>query len=274
MKIFDCFLFRDELDLLELRLETHTFADVFLLIEAPRTFSNLSKPLVFQENKSRFQKFLPRLKTVVAADIPWPKRSGEALAKPDRVAINRHQWQYVMEGIEKAADDDVIMLSDLDEIARPLAIPKMKHLLAQHPYVLLRYEIYYYYLNGYRGYGWHGAICMTARTLRTAGVDVWHTFLKRKQFLPEVSHAGWHFSYLGGADRIAYKLAANAHTEFDKSQFKNPAYLKRMVEQGHLFQTDKPGLTYVPIDDSFPLFLTTNMQKFKKYIYPVILKDN
>jgi len=60
--IYDAFLFYNELDLLEIRLnELKDVVDRFVLLESSRTFTNKPKPLVFKENRSRFSAFLDRI---------------------------------------------------------------------------------------------------------------------------------------------------------------------------------------------------------------------
>ena len=58
MKIYDCFIFFNELDLLEIRLKTlEKVVDYFLLVEATKTHRGQDKPLYFNENKERFKKW-------------------------------------------------------------------------------------------------------------------------------------------------------------------------------------------------------------------------
>ena len=57
MRIFDSFIFFNELDLLEMRLNIlNDVVDYFVLTESPWTVSGNSKPLYYQENKDRFEK--------------------------------------------------------------------------------------------------------------------------------------------------------------------------------------------------------------------------
>ena len=62
MKVFDVFLFFNELDLLEVRLNLlYPFVDHFVINEATKTFSGLDKPLYYLENKDRFEKFQDKI---------------------------------------------------------------------------------------------------------------------------------------------------------------------------------------------------------------------
>ena len=58
MKIFDSFLFYNELDVLELRLNIlNDVVDYFVLSESPMTLSGNPTPLLYLENKEKFSKF-------------------------------------------------------------------------------------------------------------------------------------------------------------------------------------------------------------------------
>ena len=62
MKVIDVFPFFNELDLLEIRLNSlDPYVDCFILSEATKTFSGLDKPLYYQENKERFKKFSDKI---------------------------------------------------------------------------------------------------------------------------------------------------------------------------------------------------------------------
>src|SRR5437660_7612942 len=69
--LFDCFMFFNELDLLEIRLiELNGLVDYFVLVEATRTHTGFPKPLYFTEHKNRFAPFLDRIIHVVVDDLP------------------------------------------------------------------------------------------------------------------------------------------------------------------------------------------------------------
>src|SRR5258707_12585633 len=91
-KIFDCFLFSNELDLLELRLnELNAVVDFFVLVEATVSFRGIQKPLVFERNKDRFSNFLHKIIHVVVNDMPT---GGET--EPERWVRETFQRQAIL----------------------------------------------------------------------------------------------------------------------------------------------------------------------------------
>ena len=71
-KVFDCFPFYDELDLLEIRLNIlNDVVDYFVLTEATRTFTGKPKPLHYDNNKVRFKKFEHKIRHVIVDDTEF-----------------------------------------------------------------------------------------------------------------------------------------------------------------------------------------------------------
>lgn len=113
-RLYDCFPFFNELDLLEVRLRTLApIVDVFVLGESPLTYRGEPKPLYYAENQARFAEFADRIRHIVIADLPTQKGFAENWQREtfQRGALQR--------GLQDAADWDHVMMSDLDEIPRP-----------------------------------------------------------------------------------------------------------------------------------------------------------
>lgn len=109
--VYDCFCFYNELDLLEIRLNIlNGCVDKFVLVEATRTQRNNPKPLYFAENKERYKKFEDKIIHLVLDEYP---------EHIEQWTIENLQRNYIMKGLEQCSDDDIILISDLDEIPRP-----------------------------------------------------------------------------------------------------------------------------------------------------------
>ena len=71
MKIYDCFNFFNELDLLEIRLNTlKDSVDYFVIVESNVTHSGQFKPLYYEENKERFKSFEDKIIHYVVMNTP------------------------------------------------------------------------------------------------------------------------------------------------------------------------------------------------------------
>ena len=268
--VYDCFIFFNELDLLELRLnELDSVVDKFVIVESTETFSKKKKKLYYSENKDRFSKFKDKIIHVVVSDSP--ERLSSKTESENRWAVEHFQRNCIERGLVSCKNKDVVLVSDIDEIPRVSAVKEAVELLSKNSksIVSFRQRFFYYYLNGLCIEGnmlspWYGttACCfggfIGAEKMR-------HTKNKNKLMLND---AGWHFSYLGGADLIAYKIESFSHSEFDNNNIKNRDRIKDRVSKGiDLF--DRPGRPrqiYVKIDESFPEYLKNNIEYFKHLI--------
>ena len=134
--LYDCFTFLNELDLLEIRLNIlNKVVDKFVIVEATRTHSNQLKPLVFADNKERFRRFLDKIIYVVVDKYPLIESAW---------TIENHQRNCIAKALAACHDDDVILISDLDEIPHP---EKIKECLHAPGIKLFEQFMFYYFLN-------------------------------------------------------------------------------------------------------------------------------
>lgn len=280
--IYDCFAFFNELDLLEIRLNTlNSVVDKFVLVEATRTFQKKEKPLFFEENKERFKEFEDKIIHIVVDKYP------NFLAKfriPNAWDYDNHQKEFIKEGFKNAQPNDSIIISDLDEIPKP---EKVKEYASKTGFKIFEQRLYFYFLNGLCSFYdsgneevnkkwnrnnigfWRGTVMLNyqdfvekvktikkARMLRDKPENEVH-FLK---------DAGWHFTYLGGIPKIIEKIEAWAHSEFNKPEYKNPEKIKELIEQGKDLFGSKNTFSFPEIDESLPKYVQENAHKYPHLI--------
>lgn len=262
-KIFDCFLFYNELELLEIRFEElYEKVDKFVLVESTETFRGNSKPLYFHDNKQLFAKYADKIIYVCVESHP------EFANASKREFYQRNQ---IMRGlIGYCHDDDVIMISDLDEIIRASAIDTIVDSLLnlKYPYVHCDQLFYRFFLNQKELGNWIGSSAMTFKLLKLFTPEKLRemrdkpikTSKNGTPFLPYLKNSGWHFSYMGGHDRVLKKIAAYSHAEFDTPALK---------EEQALHEFFCNNCVMVEIDDSYPSFVIQNIDKFREngFIY-------
>lgn len=271
--IYDCFLFFNELDLLELRLnELDDLVDKFVILESTETFSKKKKKLYYEENKEKFSKFKDKIIHVVVDDSP--KKSETKSESENRWAVEHFQRNCIERGLHDCNPEDIILISDIDEIPRKSAIESAVKILNDNKMsiVSFRQRFFYYYLNGLCVEGnllspWYGTTA--CRHEGFIGAEKMRMTKGRNKNV--VDDAGWHFSYLGGLEKIVYKIESFSHSEFDNDNIKNKDRIKDRVAKGiDLF--DRPGRPrqiYTEIDDSFPDYLRNNIDNFKHLIKEV-----
>lgn len=254
MTVHDCFLFFNELDALEIRLEElDPVVDRFVLVEATTTFSGQPKPLVFAGNQARFERFLPRIEHVVVEDLPGA----------DAWAREAFQRNAILRGLAGAAPDDVVLISDVDEVPRADAVRRFLREDMQAAALVLRF--YYYRLN--------------CQNTRGTPASPWSVIVRRrllgapqdarasKHSLPHLLDAGWHFSCLGDERAIREKIQAFSHQELNLPRFTDEAEIRRRIRRG-LDLFDRPGFLwrFVPLDDSFPRHVLAHQDRFRHLI--------
>ena len=110
--IYDCFSYWDEDLLLDLRLNIlDNYVDYFVIIEGNKTWQNNPKKLKFDLEK--FEKFKNKIIYIQVTDLP----DGN-----DPYLRENHQRNAITNGLKNANDDDLIIISDLDEIPDPKKI--------------------------------------------------------------------------------------------------------------------------------------------------------
>lgn len=249
MAIYDCFTFFNELDILELRLqELDSVVDYFVLAEATRTFSYDPKPLYFAENKERFKRFLPKIIHVQIDDLP---KAGDAW---DREAFQRNA---TARGLTGAKPDDVIMISDVDEIPFPENVARLTPTAMRGHIWFIECDYYTYKLNLSILNKWVGLCAVRAvqnkylpplQTLRgfrarqsrrlpmpiNQAINVGKNIFRIGRPLTHVliEHGGWHFTFVNTPEKIQYKIASYAHQERNTPEFNNLANIQRLISEG------------------------------------------
>lgn len=293
MKIYDCFTFFNELNVLELRLKIlDPFVDYFVLIEATKTHAGNKKPLYFKENKDRFKRWEKKIIHVIVDDMPDPCkiyfkkfwRLSAALGL-GRWKPERYQRNQIYRGLKYCKDEDIIIVSDLDEIPNPDKFNLLKEYTKNGKVVLFNQKLYKFFLNGFVHSNWEGSRACSfklfKKTFKKKGDRVRRLrepLLRIKMILAKgkssplrvIKGGGWHFSYLGNIDSILEKLSNFCHTEnYSHLELNNPKKIMEKVYKGEDLFMDKLKINYIPIDESFPKVVYENQKKYKEYIMPI-----
>ena len=286
--IYDCFTFFNELDLLELRLNTLSeVVDRFVICEATRTYTGKPKKLLFEENRGRFAKFAQKITYIAVDDLLPEEEVVKDLYHLPWVNENR-QRNALIRGLENAKDDDIFMVSDLDEIPRPEAVVEAAKLALTGEIIRLELDVFVYYLNfkDYRNPRWNlGTVAVSLKTFRQSKTfDMMkydrytvesecqgHVMQKVRFSSPTktLHHGGWHFTYMGGLEAIRKKVDAFSHQEA-KISIKS---IEGRLARGENVLTGRRDNFAVPLDESFPKYLLDNRDKYAGYLLPVTDKD-
>jgi len=238
--IYDCFTFNNELDILEIRLnELYDVVDRFIIVEALKTHSNRSKELCFHNNLKRFEKFLHKITYLVVESFPYT----------DSWGIERYQRDYIMKGLEGCKDNDIIIISDVDEIPR---YERIKEYKLEDGLCTFEQDLFYYYLNCKAiDQVWRWSKILPYSTLKKMSpCEVRYTSGNN------IKNGGWHFSYMGGIDSIIEKIKNTAHQEYNKPEFLDRNEIDKRIFNGEdVFGRTNMKFKYIKIDESFPSYV-------------------
>lgn len=268
MKIIDCFTFFNELDLLEFRLKLlDSHVDHFVLAESNITHSGKPKPFYFEENKKRFDRWMHK---IIYLRV---NQSAEGLVFAAETSYNPQSAAWKLENGQRnalsgaatmIADDDLVLVSDLDEMPSPAILKKIKP--GKGPVVLS--QLFHYYFLNCQNVGnerwWNGTIVSTGKHFKATTAQ---ELRDKRNDWPVIKKAGWHFSYLGGLEKIKQKIRSFAHTEFNKEEFLNDKNILEAMEQGKdIFK--RPGVHYKFVSTYYyPSFLRKIMWQYPQLIH-------
>lgn len=273
-KIYDCFIFYNELEILKIRFkELYDYVDFFVIAESTLTFQGKPKPLYFQENKAEFSAFGDKIIHVIVDDME--KRTDLESPESEGVVWGRehHQRNALRRGLNDLSADDVVIISDCDEIVSPLAIEYMRN---NSGYFLLDMPMFQFYLNmcamdgGWRkpfAYTWNLDCSIQDYNFpRTNELPFFEKFSGKNHYL---KNSGWHFTFAGGADQVKKKLLAYSHTDgWQRSMWDDRVLQDQMLALRAV--GNSKILRFCRIDSSFPKILQQNVNE---YINLGLIKD-
>lgn len=214
-KIFDCFPFNNELDILDRRFsELYATVDRFIIVEATKTHGNKPKELNFNNNIQRFEKYLNKITYIVIDDY----------TSLDSWSIERHQRDCIMRGLTQCKNNDIIIISDCDEIPSVEAIKSYK---PEDGIKSFEMELYYYNMQTKAADPWREAKIAPYRAVKEktpCGI--------RYTPCEVIPNGGKHLSYFGDVQKIIKKIEDTAHQEYNKNEFKDPEKIKKAIEEG------------------------------------------
>lgn len=283
--IYDAFPFLNELELLEIRLHTlDPHVDHFVIVEANQTHSTLSTKhgFLFEDHRDTFRDYLDKIIYVKLEDEfftveqlrrrGWPTRLQHRVHRSLLANGNENfQRDCLVRGLTAASPDDVVLISDVDEIINPDALPEAVALLRTHRVVAFEQVMYRYFLNNRQlDFAW---TLPRATTCREAFATRPHV-IRGLTDVPVVKNGGWHFSSLGGMERILYKMRSFLHHDRCYSgRYKDPEEMKRLFEdrvlrqRKDLFHFMRARFEFVEVDESFPAAVRENPERYRELTF-------
>lgn len=243
MKIFDCFTYFDESNLLEMRFnELDRLVSGFVIIEASQTFTGKDKPFYFDQVEHLFGDWSNK---IIRFKIDFPSQNMTSWER------EYYQRNYISKALTEVADhsSDVCIISDADEIPNRKTVSRTE--VTSLP-VQLDVKQFFWNLHwmvpDHCNQGARPVVCSVLELDGRTPQEL------RASSLPRVDNGGWHFSFYGMQEKAKEKIEAFAHTEYDSDEYKNLEKIIYRIENG-IDPFDRFPLKYKEIDNSYPSFV-------------------
>ena len=295
MNIYDCFMYFDEDLLLDLRLNTlDNFVKKFVITEATYTHNGSKKKLNFEINK--FKKFKDKIIYLVIDKQPeniinlsnndTKEQRGEKLIL-NGMARDYFQRECLIKGINKAEDDDLILISDLDELPN---LNELDFKNIKNNIIIFEQKMFYYKLNLlYEDFSWQGTKGVKRknflspqwlRNIKGKKYSKWRldTIFSKKKYsnLLFVKNGGWHFTCLRTPEELEKKLLNFAHHyEYEESGLKLEDIKKLVSEKRVMYDhtVDQKGYKWSGKSilknlnvKYLPEYVSSNLEKYSEWL--------
>jgi len=295
MNIYDCFMYYDEDLLLDIRLNSlEKFVKKFVITEATYAHNGENKKLNFDINK--FKRFKDKIIYIVVDKQPknilelkkgdTKEKTGEKLIL-NGMARDYFQRENLAKGLVDAKDEDLILISDLDEIPN---LESLNFKNIKNNIIIFEQKIFYYKLNLlYDNFLWQGTRAIKnknflspqwLRNIKSKKYPRWRidTIFSKKKYsdLMFVKNGGWHFTCLKTPDQLEKKFLSYAHHyEFQESGLKI-ADIKKFISEKRViydYKVDQKEFkwsgrsTLKKLETKFlPSYISKNLYKYSDWL--------
>ena len=295
MNVYDCFMYFDEDLLVDLRFNIlNNYVSKFVITEATYTHNGTKKKLKFDINN--FKRFKDKIEYIVVDNEPpnilkinnndSPEKKGQKLIL-NGYARDNYQRNRLADGIKKAEENDIIIVSDLDEI------PNLKNINfhnVSNKIIQFKQKMFYYKLNlFYPEFDWFGSKACKKKYLIS---PQWLRNIKSKRYskfrldllfnkkkysdIFYVLDGGWHFTCIRNAEELEYKLLNFAHHyEYEVSGLKIKNLEKLISEKRVMYDhnVDQAGYKWsgksklITVSDvELPEYINLNKEKYQDWL--------
>ena len=291
MNLIDVFNFSHEpIKLLELRLRVmYPIVDMICINENATTYTGIERELQFKKHTEVLKPFMDKIVYRVIddreRDLDWRTFQQEYHTNRDKTHPSREatrgyptRWHRSMYGrdclIESllglASDEDIIIQSDLDELPNPEFVKEAKEVVQDGAMYTSIQKFYMCHLNrlqtdkGNDVDDWRGSQFCTFKYLKEfGGFNDCRNLPHENEYL--IENGGWHWSFLGGNDKIKEKLQGYGHQEHNNKGVKDQ--LNTNITANHdILGRGWMGTRVVPIDDEFPDEIVENQKYYEEFI--------
>ena len=292
MRVFDCTTFFEEHLMMELRFNVlNEYVEKFIVVESKFSHSGQEKKLNFDIDN--YKKFKHKIIYLVIENEPNDliklknDDTDSAIKRLNSIKRIEQSYEHIKYGLKNASGDDLILLSDNDEIP-DLSKCNLKDI--KNKIYIFEQKIFNYKFNLlYDLIPWYGSRACKFKTIKSFS---WLKNLKNKKYpfwrldvffnklksmnVEIIPNGGWHFNNLKTAVELYNKLINQGHhNEFDASKI-TVEELQNKIDNKIAFYNhkadkkadDKYNFEYKlkKISENYlPRYLAENKDKYSKW---------
>jgi beta-1,4-mannosyl-glycoprotein beta-1,4-N-acetylglucosaminyltransferase len=258
MKIFDCFLFFNELDLLEIRLNVlKDKVDKFVIVEQNTTHQGEPKESVYLKNKERFSWIQDKIIHFIVDGSVYSK---EDISKEKAYQNEITHRNGIRNIVSYCGDDDIILMSDLDEIPNLNNKPTVGSVYIHQLY---QYNFNNVCLHPFDLKNWKGTVVLNKKCLLDNNPHHWRDMRPSLNIII----GGWHFTYFGGKDKILQKLNSFCHTDVNNERTLNNLE-SNLKNNKDILDWYRGGTLFTIVSDEeakLPEYVLKNKNKYRDF---------
>ncbi len=295
MKLYDCFMFYDEKLLLEIRLNIlNKFVDKFVISEAKYLHNGKPKKLNFNIND--FSEFRNKIEYIIVENQPGGIKYSDSKNNSENIENNKilnslkrenYQREMLANGLNDLNDDDVVIISDVDEIPnlKNFKINELKDDIA-----IFKQQMFYYKFDlYYKDFQWFGSKAIKKkhfispqwlRNVKSKKYANWRidTFFSNKKYsnIKFIENGGWHFTCVKKPEKVHEKLLSYLHhQDYESSKFTSKDIENKINKRELLYDHSKDKkiknkwLTNerldIAQDSNLPDYLKLNRKKYSEW---------
>ena len=227
MKIYDCFIYFDEELLLDIRLNIlNKYVDKFIIVESK--FSHRGEPREPNFNINRYKKFQDKIEYILLDKNPENlfKINKDDTKINEKIIINGNLREFfqrnaIQEGLKNADEDDLIIISDVDEIPN---LEEINFNKIENDPIFFNQIFCCFKLNLFSKMKWRGSRMIRKKKLispqwlrdikdRNYSKLRFDTYFSKKKYnnIKFINDGGWHFTNIRSPKELHYKLMNFGH---------------------------------------------------------------
>ena len=213
MRIYDCFTYFNETPMLDFRLRyLHKHVDVFVIVESRYTFTRKKKEMTASKCVKKMpDDIVKKVRLVELEEAPWGTFNAQCNWEREY-----YQRNAITRGLHDLSDEDYVIIADVDEVPSTNFLQIVPELAKKNIAGLnIKMETFYYSAMNQMFDNNKPLESTLPKIVRSTHLVNPQTTRMSTGHWKSTLFNGWHFSYMGGHEKVLEKIKSFAHQELN-----------------------------------------------------------